>query len=194
MTDEPRTGHHLHKSAGRARPQRPALVQAHRARSVTSTASAHGGVIMHQQQRGPGALAGAAGIANTEQLDDTTAQNDKPAKPSRLRLLEWRPRRQNTLYGFCTIELPCGLIIRDIAVHQKGQRSWICFPGRPVVNSEGRRTVNPAGHRPFTAVLNWRDQDLADRFSRTAIDIVLAAHPDALGNADDMNTADRAWP
>jgi hypothetical protein len=41
--------------------------------------------------------------------------------------------RRNTLHGFCAIELACGLVIHDVAVHQKGGRWWANLPGRPVL-------------------------------------------------------------
>jgi hypothetical protein len=98
----------------------------------------------------------------------------------RMRLLEWRPFIKNTLRGFATVELPIGLVIRDISIHDKGGKRWAGLPAKPVLDAEGRHVSNHAGHRQYCALLGWRDRDLADRFSVAVVDAVRAAHPDAL--------------
>jgi hypothetical protein len=96
------------------------------------------------------------------------------------KLMEWRPMRKNTLRGFAVIELPSGLVIRDISIHEKGGKYWAGLPSRPVLDADGRHVSNHAGHKQYTALLGWRDRDLADRFSAAVVELVRAAHPGAL--------------
>jgi hypothetical protein len=70
-----------------------------------------------------------------------------------MRLLEWRALRKNTLHGFCVIELPSGLIIRDISIHEKGGKWWASLPARPMLDAEGRHVSNHAGHKQYAALL-----------------------------------------
>jgi hypothetical protein len=102
----------------------------------------------------------------------------------RLRITEWRPLHKNTLRGFCVIELPSGLIVREISVHTKNGKRWASLPSRPMLDADGRQVVNHAGKKQYAALLGWRDRDLADRFSAAVVEAVRAAHPDALDGGD----------
>jgi hypothetical protein len=101
-----------------------------------------------------------------------------PTRP-KMRLLEWRPMARNMLRGFCVVELPSGLVIRDIAIHEKAGKCWANLPARPILDAEGRHISNHAGHKQYAAVLGWRDRDLADRFSAALVELVRAEHPSA---------------
>ena len=94
-----------------------------------------------------------------------------------MKLVEWRPMRKNTLHGFAVVEMPSGLVIRDVSIHQKSGKWWASLPSRPMLDSDGRQVVNHAGHKQYAAVLGWRDRDLADRFSAAAVDLIRAEHP-----------------
>lgn len=99
-------------------------------------------------------------------------------KPRRARLVEWRTFRKNTLRGFAVIELPSGLIVRDVTLHEKAGKWWAGLPARPVLDAEGRHVANHGGHKQYAAVLGWRDRDLADRFSAVVVELVRAEHPE----------------
>src|SRR5262249_24814482 len=98
----------------------------------------------------------------------------------RAKRLEWRPMHRNTLRGFTNIELPIGLVIRDICVHKKNGRIWASLPARPVLDADRKHVVNHAGRKQFAALLGWRDRDLADRFSAAVVDLLRAERPEAL--------------
>ena len=50
---------------------------------------------------------------------------------------EFREMRRNTLLGFARVRLPSGLILHDVAVHQKEGRAWASPPGRPALGKDG---------------------------------------------------------
>jgi hypothetical protein len=104
------------------------------------------------------------------------AKPDAAPQP-RMQLREWRPMRKNTLRGFCVIELPSGLVIRDVSIHEKAGNWWASLPSRPVLNSNGKHVSNQAGHKQYAALLGWRDRDLTDRFSAAVVELVRATHP-----------------
>src|SRR5436309_821601 len=80
---------------------------------------------------------------------------------------------------FAVVELS-GLIIRDVSIHAKGGRLWASLPARPVLDAEGKHVSNHAGHKQYAALLGWGDRSLADAFSARLLELVRAAHPDAL--------------
>jgi hypothetical protein len=95
----------------------------------------------------------------------------------RVKLVEWRAFRKNTLHGFAAIELPSGLIIRDVSIHEKAGKWWASLPARPVLDSDGRQVTNQAGHKQYAPLLGWRDRNLADRFSAAIVELIQAKHP-----------------
>jgi hypothetical protein len=42
----------------------------------------------------------------------------------------WRPFQKNTLLGFMSMELPSGLVINDITLHEKSGSRWTAMPAR----------------------------------------------------------------
>jgi hypothetical protein len=96
-------------------------------------------------------------------------------------LREWRPMRRNTFRGFAVIELPTGLVIGDVSIHEKGGRFWASLPARPMLDQDGQQIRNHAGQVQYAAVLEWRNRDLANRFSRAVVELVRREHPGALG-------------
>ena len=58
----------------------------------------------------------------------------------------FRPMLKNTLLGFADVILPVTrLVIRDVAVHQIGDRCWINLPSRPLLNKDGSPMLNDRG-------------------------------------------------
>ena len=99
---------------------------------------------------------------------------------ARITLRDWRQLRKNTLVGFCTIELPVGLVISNIAIHHKNNRWWANLLVRPLLDVKGQNVTGPDGRKQYVALLTWRDRELADRFSRAVVDLIRAAHRDDL--------------
>ena len=94
----------------------------------------------------------------------------------RMRLIEWRPLL--TLRGFATLELPSGLIVREVTVHEKNGKWWVGLPAKAQIDRDGQVIKNEVGNIQYAAILNWRDRDLADRFSDTVVALVRVAHPE----------------
>jgi hypothetical protein len=95
----------------------------------------------------------------------------------RMLLREWRPCFKNTLRGFCVVELPSGLIVRDVSIHEKAGKWWACLPAKPQIGSDDKVIRNHGGKVQYAAVISWRDRDLSDRFSAAVVDLVRSQHP-----------------
>ena len=83
------------------------------------------------------------------------------SKPIAIR--NWKPLQKNTLRGFFTIELPSGMIIHEVMLHEKGHSRWIQFSAREYADKEGQKQ-----YRRF---IDFSDRSVADHFR----DLVLAA-------------------
>jgi hypothetical protein len=74
------------------------------------------------------------------------------------------------------VELPSGLVVRDISIHAKAGKRWASLP---MLDAEGRQLRNHAGHAQYAALLGWKSRDPADEFSRRLVELVRAYHPEA---------------
>src|SRR6266481_890929 len=105
--------------------------------------------------------------------------------PQGLRLLGWKPLRKNTLRGFIDVEVAVGhgrgLAIYECPVHVGANgRAWVALPAKAQLDQDGNVRRSAAGKIEYAAVTRWRDQTTGDKFSATAIRLLLARHPSAL--------------
>jgi hypothetical protein len=97
----------------------------------------------------------------------------------RTRLVAWKPVTKGALRGFATVELPIGLKLIDCPVLVGPNGAWATLPSKPVLDSDGKQ-LKPGGKAQYTAIMQWRDRDLTDRFSQAVVALVRKAHPEAL--------------
>jgi hypothetical protein len=103
-----------------------------------------------------------------------------PARP-KIRLISWKPLVKNSLRGFATVELPIGLKIVDCPVLVSNGKAWASLPTKPMLDRDGKH-VKPDGKPQYSAILEWKSRDLADRFSEAVVELVRQTHP---GDLDD---------
>jgi hypothetical protein len=104
----------------------------------------------------------------------------EPRQP-KMRLVDFKPIVKGSLRGFATVELPIGLKIHDILVLTSHGKIWASLPSKPQIDKNGQHRKDINGKAAYTAILEWRDRDLSDRFSQAVVELVRAAHPDDLG-------------
>lgn len=94
----------------------------------------------------------------------TTSQRDRG-----FRVLDWRPVHKKSLLGFARVELPSGLIIRDVMVFVNDTGAWAAPPARRRVGPQ-----DPGGgpNEPrYEAIIEFTTKQVRERFS----DAVIAA-------------------
>jgi hypothetical protein len=95
-------------------------------------------------------------------------------------ILEWKPVRRNTLRGFATVRIErIGLVVADVAIHQKNQSRWASLPSKPMVDSTGAVLRDEAGKIKYVTVVQWGDRATADRFSAAIVRELLSRDPGA---------------
>jgi hypothetical protein len=93
----------------------------------------------------------------------------------------FRPLIRNTLRGFADVILPVTrLVIRDVAIHQIGDRCWINLPSRPMLNKDGSPMLNDRGKPLYFAFLRFTDEAAHLQFERAVIAALRATHPHVL--------------
>jgi hypothetical protein len=98
----------------------------------------------------------------------------------RITATDYREVRRNTLRGFCSLQLPSGLVLHECTYHEQGERRWIGLPGRPQLDQDGKHRIDPAtGKKAYTPVVEVRGKPARERFQSEA----LAAVDRLLGGA-----------
>jgi hypothetical protein len=106
------------------------------------------------------------------------------ASAARVQIEAFRPKLKNTLRGFADVILPLTrLCIRDVAIHQIGDRCWINLPSRPMTNKDGSPMLNDRGKPLYFAFLRFTDGAAHLQFERAVIAALRATHPHALADA-----------
>jgi hypothetical protein len=109
---------------------------------------------------------------------DAIAFGGKPP-PRGMRLIEFKSVPQGARRGFATVELPNGLTITGCIVCVRGDSAWASFPGAAQIGADGRQIV-VNGKAQYTNILNWPDSATRKRWSDLVVELVRAAHPEAL--------------
>jgi hypothetical protein len=106
----------------------------------------------------------------------------RPPPKQRLRLVSFKPMVKGLLRGFCTIELPPGLILEDLSVliGNNNGRPWVALPSRPVLDENGRHKRDVNGKPEYQSIGKWTSRNLGDQFSARVISLIEEQYPGAL--------------
>lgn len=91
---------------------------------------------------------------------------------------------KGALRGFVSVELSMGLTIREMPVLIGNNGPWVSLPAKPQIDGGGQVRRDQRGKIAYVAVLQWRNKELSDRFSRVVVNLLLTQHPRALSATD----------
>jgi hypothetical protein len=87
-------------------------------------------------------------------------------------VLDFRPMDRNTLRGFAKIEVQkWGIVINDVALHDKLGRRWAQLPSTPQIQN-GAVMKDATGKAQYKPMFSFKDKSLGDQFSRAVWDAV----------------------
>ncbi len=69
--------------------------------------------------------------------------------------------RKNSLIGSFDLEMPLGLIVRGVMLHEKNGKRWVNFPSK--------EWVKPDGAKQYFPLLEFASNDVRDRFQRQVL-------------------------
>jgi hypothetical protein len=79
-----------------------------------------------------------------------------------VKIKDFRQYEKNTLKGFVTVILePTGIEIRDLTLHQKGDRRWLNMPAKPYQDDEGETR--------YSYIVFFPDKKRAEQFQEAAL-------------------------
>jgi hypothetical protein len=87
----------------------------------------------------------------------------------------FRPLRKNTLFGFAEVHIAeFDMVLKDIAVHEKGGSRWAAPPARPQLSKDGAAIKDAAGKIQYSPIIEFASREARDRFSAAVISAVCA--------------------
>jgi hypothetical protein len=97
---------------------------------------------------------------------------------------DWRPLHRNTLRGFARIRIAeLDLTIHDVAVHQKGERTWAQLPSKPWIR-DGQLITGDDGKIQYSPILEFDRREVREAFSQRVVAAVIDFAPRALDLAE----------
>ena len=92
---------------------------------------------------------------------------------------DFRPLVKNSLRGFARVRLPSGMVLHDVAVHVRNDRTWVSPPGRPAIGRDGTQMKDQAGKLVFSPTVSFADRPTSDRFTAMVLAALQASNPEA---------------
>jgi DNA-binding cell septation regulator SpoVG len=93
------------------------------------------------------------------------------------RLKKWMPRRSGALLGFCSVQLPSGLVINGLRVMTGADGLWIASPAQKQVDRAGQPRRDANGKQIYSQIVEFKDKPTADRFRDLILDLVHRQYP-----------------
>jgi len=91
----------------------------------------------------------------------------------------FHPLHRNTLRVFCEIRIEeLRLVIRDIAVHEKGSARWVQLPAKPQMR-DGELVHDADGKIQYFHLMSFDNRAVSDAFSAAVIRALLEFAPAA---------------
>jgi hypothetical protein len=90
------------------------------------------------------------------------------------------PVARNTLRGFARVRMPSGMVLHDVAIHQKGEAAWANPSSKPQLDRNGQQMKDAAGKAMWAPIVSFGSRELRDKFSASVIDALRASYPDVL--------------
>ena len=72
---------------------------------------------------------------------------------------------RNSLRGFARVRLPSGMVLHDVAIHQKDGSAWASPASKPQLGRDGNVIRDTNGRIQYSPVVSFASRELRDRFS-----------------------------
>jgi hypothetical protein len=127
------------------------------AKTLAAAARGEGGSIAEAEQQQRPSYSGTRAVAPV------------PPSPSRIKILSYEPRLSGALRAVLAVEMPFGLVLRDVPLFVAASGPWVGLPSKPVLNRDGMAKLDANGKRQYAPIAEWRNRDLASRWSTAVL-------------------------
>ncbi len=85
-----------------------------------------------------------------------------------MKIIDFRSVRKGSLVGFCAVEMPSGMIIRDVGIFEKDGSTWASPPSRQFTANDGKVRYQP--------IVEFTTKEIRDKWTNAVRDAFLAAY------------------
>ncbi len=97
---------------------------------------------------------------------------------------EFSSMLRNTLLGFARVRQPSGMVLHDVAVHQKNGSAWALPASKPMIDRDGAVLRDPNGKVRYTPIIDFTSWETRNRWSDAVIAAMRDAHPEVFDRRD----------
>src|SRR5690242_2445521 len=91
---------------------------------------------------------------------------------------EWKPRQSGSLRGFCTVQLPSGMILHEVSIHARNGSWWASPASKPMIGKDGTALRDADGKTRNAPVVSFDNKQTRDRLSQSVVEALHRAHPE----------------
>jgi hypothetical protein len=91
---------------------------------------------------------------------------------------DFKSLERYSLRGFCTVSLPSGMILHEVAIHLSNGAWWASPASRPQIGRDGTVLKGDDNKLKYTPIVSLDSKATRDRFSASVIDALKLAHPE----------------
>jgi DNA-binding cell septation regulator SpoVG len=99
------------------------------------------------------------------------------------KLKKWPPRRSRALLGFCSVQLPSGMISNDLRIMSGKNGLWVATPAQKQLDRDGQPRLDANGKPNYSQIVEFCNRATADRFAAMVLNLVRREHPADLAEA-----------
>jgi N6-adenosine-specific RNA methylase IME4 len=82
---------------------------------------------------------------------------------------DFAPVIRTTLRGFCRVRTPSGMVLHDVAVHQKDGAAWVSPASKPMIDRDGAVMRDAAGKIQYAPFVSFASREIRGRWSAAVI-------------------------
>ncbi len=96
-----------------------------------------------------------------------------------VKITEFTAVHRNSLRGFATVVQPSGMILHDVAIHQRDGSAWASPASKPMLDRNGQQMKNEDGKPLWVPIISFSSKAVRDKWSGAIIEAVRQAYPEA---------------
>jgi DNA-binding cell septation regulator SpoVG len=96
------------------------------------------------------------------------------------RIENFRAVNKNSLLAFCTVHMPSGMIINDVAIRRNSDGYWASPPSRMMTDRDGQPLRGDDDKPIYRAIVDFDSRKLRERWSGQVIAALREQYPETV--------------
>jgi DNA-binding cell septation regulator SpoVG len=90
--------------------------------------------------------------SNPIDLTDAAGRRSRGEQRRQIKIKKWTPHQSGALIGFCSVQLPSGMIVHDLRLMTGKNGHWIALPAMKQVDRDGRPRTDSNGKAIYSPI------------------------------------------